>query len=448
MEKRGNFGSSFGVLVAMAGSAVGLGNLWRFPYLVGTNGGAAFICIYLCFVFLICLPIMFSEFIIGRRSHANAIGAFKVLAPHSKWGVVGIVSLLGALFILSFYSVVGGWTINYLIRSLTFSISSMDTVALTNLFEEVSTTTFLPIVFVFIFLAITALIVIAGVEKGIEKYTKIMMPALFIMVIIIAVRSITLPGAGSGLSFLFKPDFSKINGDTFLAAMGQAFFSLSLGCGTIMTYASYVKKNENIIRASTLTAISDTIFAIIAGVAIMPAVFAFNISPTEGPGLVFKTLPFIFNHITGGSIISILFFFILFIAAITSSISLLEVAVAYMKEEFKMSRKMAALICTALMMVTGTLSSLSQGVLSDIHIFGLNFFDFFDYVSSNILMPIGGLLVVLFVGWRLDKAIFLEELSNSGKLSYTLSFLNLIRFIVKFLAPVVIAIIMISGIIA
>lgn len=303
MSNRDNFGSRFGILVAMAGSAVGLGNLWRFPYLVGTNGGAAFIIIYLAFVLILCLPIMYSEFIIGRRSHANVFGAFRVLAPGTKWGVVGIIAMLGSISILSFYCVVGGWTIDYLIKAITFKFTT-DVSGLNTMFQETVTSNYEPLIYLLIFLAVTGLIVVAGVKKGIEKYTKVMMPVLFIMVIIIAIRSLTLPNAGKGIAFLFNPDFSKVTATTLLEALGQAFFSLSLGCGTIITYASYVKKGENIVKTSMYTAFADTLFAIIAGMAIMPAVFSFGISPSQGPGLVFITLPYIFSQIPLGSILA------------------------------------------------------------------------------------------------------------------------------------------------
>jgi Na+-dependent transporters of the SNF family len=444
MEKRDSFGSSFGVLVAMAGSAIGLGNLWRFPYLVGTNGGAAFIIIYLAFVFLLAMPILYAEFIIGRRSHSNVFGAFKVLAPKSKWGFVGIIAVISALSILSFYSVVGGWTIDYLVKAATLQFAE-ESQNLSNLFTETVTSNYQPLFYMLVFLLITGVIVISGIEKGIEKYTKIMMPLLFIMVIVIAIRSVTLPGASEGLKFLFKPDFSKVTSSTFLEALGQAFFSLSIGCGTIMTYASYVKKDANIIKISSYTAISDTIFAIIAGTAIMPAVFSFGISPEQGPGLVFVTLPHIFAQLPFGSIIAVLFFFILFIAAVTSSISLLEVAVSYLKEEFKLKRITASIISLSIVTVFGVLCSLSQGVLSDILIFGKNIFDFFDSLSANILIPLGGLFAVIFVGWRMSKIDVVDEITSGNKHKFPSLFLDVVYFSIQYIAPVVIAIVMFLG---
>ncbi|MBR4883111.1 MAG: sodium-dependent transporter, partial [Bacteroidales bacterium] len=325
MAKRDGFASSFGVLVAMAGSAVGLGNLWRFPYLVGTNGGAAFIILYLVCVLLLALPIMYSEFIIGRRSQANVFGAFEVLAPKTGWCNVGFIYVLCSIVIISFYCVVGGWTLDYFFKSLAFKFTTTDTAALDGMFGATVASVGSSLGYMILFLIATALILYAGVKNGIEKYTKVMMPMLFVIVIVIAIRSVTLPGASAGLDFLLKPDFSKVTAKTFLEALGQAFFSLSVGCGSIMTYASYVKKKESIIGLSAQTAITDTIFAIIAGLAIMPAVFAFGISPGQGPGLVFVTLPYIFAQLPLGSILAIMFFFMLFIAALTSSISMLEV---------------------------------------------------------------------------------------------------------------------------
>lgn len=444
---RENFGNRFGVLVAMAGSAVGLGNLWRFPYLVGTNGGAAFIILYLVFVFLLCLPVMYSEFIIGRRSGANAIGAFKKLAPGSKWGVVGLLGVLSSISILAFYSVVGGWTIDYIVKAATFSFHTTDAAELEHIFQDSVSSTYEPLLYLSIFLALTSLVVLAGVKKGIEKYTKVMMPVLFILVIVVAVRSVTLPNSAEGLAFLFKPDFSKVTSTTIFEALGQAFFSLSLGCGCIITYGSYVKKDENIIKTSAMTSVADTLFAIIAGLAIMPAVFAFGISPGEGPGLVFVTLPRIFAQIPFGEILAIVFFFILFIAAITSSISLLEVVVAYMHEEFKLKRLTSVLICFVFLLVLGSLCSLSQGDLANVKIFGLNFFDLFDSLSANILMPLGGLLVVIFVGWRMGKSNFTDEVNNGGTAGMKQWFVNFTYFSIRFLAPVVIAIIMVRGLI-
>ncbi|MDD2492289.1 MAG: sodium-dependent transporter, partial [Bacteroidales bacterium] len=415
--KRDGFGSRFGVLVAVAGSAVGLGNLWRFPYMVGNNGGAAFIILYLAFVILLCLPIMFSEFIIGRRTQSNVFGAINKLAPRSPFLSIGVISVVASICIMSFYSVVGGWTLEYIIKSFSPDFLTSSSISLESQFKEASTSSLIPIATHLTFLGLSALIVVAGIKNGIEKYSKILMPVLFFLVMLLAIRSVTLEGSAAGVKFLFYPDFSKITGATLIAALGQAFFSLSLGMGCIITYGSYVKKNENLFKVSLMTVAADTGFAILAGLAVMPAVFAFGISPGQGPSLVFITLPQIFGQLPFGNIISTAFFIILLIAAITSSISLLEVIVAYFTEELKLTRKAGVLIAFAIIGVFGTLSSLSNGVLSDVTIFGKTFFDLFDYTSSNILLPVGGLLVVLFVGWRMKKADVLDELTNGGSIA-------------------------------
>ena len=432
---RDSFGSSFGVLVALAGSAVGLGNLWRFPYLVGENGGAAFILIYLGFVLLIGLPILLSEFIIGRRSQAAARGAFKVLAPGSGWHIAGILAVLCCTLILSFYSVVGGWGIEYLYKAFRFDFTQTHTAEMATMFPDFASSTFGPLVCHTLFLVITGLIVIMGVKNGIEKFSKVMMPLLFLIMIGLAVRSMTLPGAGEGINYLFKPDWSKVHSGTFLAALGQAFFSLSLGSGMVITYGSYVKKKENVVRISTETALADTVFALIAGCAIMPAVFAFGISPGEGPGLVFTTLPYIFSQIPAGGFVAILFFLALLLAALTSSISVLEVIVAFCMEEFHLRRKGAVALCLTVLWILGALCSLSQGVLADWKILGKNIFDLFDFASANVLMLIGGLLVVLFVGWKLGRSVIHDELTNGGTLKMPVWLLDTFLFLIRFLAP-------------
>ncbi len=446
MENRDSFGNRFGVLVALAGSAVGLGNLWRFPYLVGNNGGAIFIIFYLFFVFLICLPLMFSEFVIGRRSQANVFGAFKKLSPNksSFWSKIGIISVFCSLTILSFYSVVGGWTVDYLIRSLCFQLQAESN--FNTMFLESSQSTLRPLLYTFIFLFFTALVVITGVKKGIEKYSKILMPILFIMVIFIAIRSLTLPSANKGIEFLFNPDFSKLTTSTILEALGQAFFSLSIGCGTIITYASYVKANENIIKVSTYTALADIIFAMLAGLAIMPAVFAFGASPTEGPGLVFVIIPQIFAQVPLGALLAIVFFFILLFAALTSSISLLEVVVAFILEEFHIKRKSAVSIAFSLTLILAILCSLSLGILKGWPFEGFTFFDFLDKLSANILLPLGGLLFMLFVGWKMKKDDYFDELTNKHLLPINKFLLIVIHSIVKYIVPIIIVVIMIFGI--
>ncbi|MBO5920339.1 MAG: sodium-dependent transporter [Bacteroidales bacterium] len=446
MAKRDSFASSFGVLVAMAGSAVGLGNLWRFPYLVGTNGGAAFIIIYLAIVFVLAMPIMYSEFILGRRGQSNVYSAFKKMAPGTGWKVTGILAIVCCILIVSFYSVVGGWTIDYMVKGMMFKFTS-DSAALGGMFEQTVTSSWQPLLYMALFAGLSGAILLAGVKDGIERYSKVLMPLLFLMVVVIAVRSVTLPGAGAGLDFLFKPDFSKVTANTFLDALGQAFFSLSVGFGIIFTYASYVNRGENVVKMSVQTAMADTLFAILAGVAIMPAVFSFGISPSQGPGLVFVTLPYVFAQIPFGGILAILFFFVLFIAAITSSISLLEVIVAYVIEEFKWKRSVAVASVLALVIFLGAFCSLSQGVLADVKILGNNIFDTFDKFTANILIPLGALLIVLFAGWKMKKADFMDEITSGGKHKINPLYLKIVIVSVRYVAPVVIAVIMIRSLI-
>ena len=432
----------------MAGSAVGLGNLWRFPYLVGENGGAAFIIIYILLSFIICLPIFISEFVIGRRSQKNAFAAFRDLSGGSAWRWVGLFTILVPLVVLSYYSVIGGWSVEYLLKSLTFSFTGEASQSVFHsMFTDFVSSTWAPLIAHTAFLLVTTLIVIVGIKDGIEKFSKVMMPLLFFIVVAIAVYALTLPGSSAGLDYLFNPDFSKITGKACAAALGQAFFSLSLGFGTIMTYASYVDKKENILFQSTATAVSDLMFALIAGVAIMPAVFAFGLNPQSGPGLVFETLPYVFGQMPAGGVVAILFFLALLVAALTSSISMLEVAVAYLVEEKKFSRLWACVVLFAVCWVVGALCSLSFGPLSHIHIAGGNIFDFFDSMSSNILMTLGSLLTVIFVGWRLKKTDVYDEFTNGGTLSRNTKLFGVLWFIVRYVCPLAIAAIFISGLV-
>ena len=444
---RDSFGSRFGALLAMAGSAVGLGNLWRFPYLVGENGGAAFIIIYVILSFVICLPIFISEFVIGRRSQENAYSAFRDLSGGSAWRWVGLFTIFVPMVVLSYYSVIGGWSIEYLLKSCTFSFTGGASQASINtFFTNFVTSTWGPLAVHTAFLFLTMLIVVVGIKDGIERFSKVMMPLLFLMVLSIAIYSLTLPGAMAGVDYLFNPDFSKITGKACAAALGQAFFSLSLGFGTILTYASYVDKKEDILFQSTATAASDLMFALVAGLAIMPAVFAFGISPQAGPGLVFETLPYVFGQMPAGGLVAILFFLALLVAALTSSISMLEVAVAYLVEEKKIPRIWACVILFVICWVVGGLCSLSFGPLSHIKIDGGNIFDFFDNLSSNILMTLGSLLTVLFVGWRLKKTDVYDEFTNGGTLSRNAKIFGVLWFLIRYICPLTIITIFLSGI--
>ena len=444
--EREHFKSTFGVLVAMAGSAIGLGNLWRFPYMVGVYGGAAFIFVYIILVFLLCLPILFSEVIVGRRSHTNAFIAFERLAPGSAWKWTGILMVATPILVVSYYSVIGGWSLEYLFKACTFSFTQGATRdELGTIFNSFITSTWTPIIWHTVFLLLTAAVILGGVNKGIEKFGKVMMPLLFLTVIAIAVRSVTLPGAGEGLVYLFKPDFSKITPEVCAAALGQGFFSLSVGFGIMLTYGSYTRKEANIALNSTWTAVADLMFALIASCAIMPAVFAFGLNPQEGPGLVFETLPFLFANMPLGGFVAILFFLALLVAALTSSVSLFEVGVAWLVEEKHLSRKTSTWIVFAVTWAIGVLCSLSFGRLSGISIFGNSIFNFLDKLSANWLMPLGALLIVIFTGWKMKKSDVIDEFTNSGTLRGNARLSGFIYFLIRWLAPVAILIIFLSN---
>lgn len=444
---RDSFSSSFGVLVALVGSAVGLGNIWRFPYMMGEYGGAAFIIIYLLCAFLLSMPIMIGEFVIGRRGQRNMVGSFKALAPGSKWFLSGFVGILTVFLILSFYSVVGGWSINYFIKSLSFPFTRTPDANFAQIFENSVSHGAGPQLFTLLFYGLTALIVSFGIKGGIEKCSRIMMPVLFFLILAMAIFSMCLPGAAGGIRYLFKPDFSQVTGKTVVAAMGQAFFSLSVGVGTIITYASYVSKKENILRCSTQTVIADALFAIIAGCAIMPTVFAFGYNPGEGPGLVFITLPNLFAQMPGGGVIGLIFFFALLIAALSSSISMLEVIVSFIKEQFNVSRIKAIISISVFVLILATLNSLSQGPLNGFKIMGKELLSFFDFITASFMMTLGALLIVLFVGWKLGKKAYVEEITNDGSLNLPKWLVDGTFFLIRYVAPIVIIAIVVFSVV-
>ena len=444
--QRDGFGSRFGVLMAMVGSAVGLGNMWRFPYMVAENGGAAFIAVYILFVFLISLPVFFAEFIVGRRSQSNAFGAFRKLAPGTGWKWVGLAAVIAPITILSYYCVIGGWSIQYLFKACTFGFTERITQEyLSTMFSGLISSVWAPILGQTLFLCATAFVLVGGVKGGIERFGKVMMPLLYFIVIAIAVWTVTLPGASEGLAYLFKPDFSKVDASVCVSALGQSFFSLSLGYGTMLTYASYVSKKENIATSSTTIAISDLLFSIIACCAIMPAVFAFGIDTQGGPGLVFQTLPYIFSQMPLGALVAILFFVALLVAALTSSVSLFEVGVAYLTEEKGMSRKKAVSIIFAIAWPVGVICSLSFGPLSGLRICGDIFFDFLDKFSANFLMTLGALAVVLFVGWKMKRADVYDEFTNGGTLTGNTRLFRIVWPIIRYVAPVAVLAIFLSN---
>lgn len=440
---RDSFSSKIGIIAAAAGSAVGLGNIWRFPYVAGENGGGAFLLIYLGFILAIGFPVMLAELTIGRRAQLNALGSFKKLAPRTPWYLVGLMGIVAAFLILAFYSTIAGWTLEYLIQAIGNEFSGKSSMELKSSFEHFQSGTFRPVLWQFVFMFLTGYIVFSGVRKGIEKYTKILMPILLLLVIVMCIRSVTLPGAEGGLNFLFKPDFSKITWSVVLEALGQAAFSLSIGMGTLITYGSYIQKKNNLPGIALQVTAADTFMAILAGVMIFPAVFAFNIDPAEGFGLVFIVLPNIFEQMPGGYFFSILFFVLLAIAALTSTVSVLEVVVAYFSEELKMSRRKATIIGSVGIFIVGLFATLSFGPLSNFLIFKKTLFGWFDYLSANILLPLGALLIVVFVGWFMGKKNVKDEITNGGKKKGRL--LPFFMIIVRVVAPLAIAIVFLYG---
>ena len=439
---RDSFGSKFGAIAALAGSAVGLGNIWKFPYEAGNNGGGAFLIVYIFFTVAIGLPVMLSEFALGRRSQKNAFGTFQILAPGTKWYYFGLLSIIASACILSFYGTVSGWTLEYVWLAVTNAFKGQSAQDITDTFNNFISHPYKAVLWQIGFMFLSGAIVLAGVKKGIERYTKMMMPILLVLIVVLGVRACTLDGAGEGLKFLFYPNFSELTANGILSALGQAFFSLSIGMGVLLTYASYIRKSENLTNISLQVITTDTIVAILAGVAILPAVFAFGINPQSGPGLVFLTLPKVFQSMALGEVWSILFFVLLTFAALTSAISLLEVIVAYLVEEKKQSRLKATLITTGTISALGAFCTLSFGPLSDIKLFGLTIFDTFDYVSSNILLPLGGILLCIFAGWKLDKSVLHDELSNGGTIK--LKMFRFYIFILKYIAPICILLILLN----
>ncbi|PLX13056.1 MAG: sodium-dependent transporter [Marinilabiliales bacterium] len=452
---RDGFTSKFGIIAAAAGSAVGLGNIWRFPYVAGDNGGGAFLLFYLLFIVVIGVPVMLSEFTIGRRAQANPFGAFMKLKRGKPFVLVGIMGIVAAFFILAFYSTVAGWTLEYVYLSVSDAFNGKSGGEISEMFNGFYTSTWGPLSWQLIFMILTAFIVFAGVQKGIEKYTKILMPMLLVIILVLCVSSVSLgenvdPETGKvigsswdGLKFLFYPDFSKINAEAILAALGQAFFSLSIGMGVLITYGSYIGKDNNLTSTAVQVSFADTLVAVLAGVAIFPAVYHFGMSPEAGPGLVFKVLPNIFQAMPGGYIFAILFFLLLTIAALTSSISVLEVVVASMVEELKMKRVPATVIAASAITVFGVLCTMAFGELSSFKIFGKNLFDLFEFTASNIFLPLGGLLIVIYLGWFMGKKEVLAEISNEGTIKARL--FGVILFIVRFIAPVAIAFVFLNG---
>ena len=445
-KERNNFGSKIGIVLATAGSAVGLGNIWRFPFMTGENGGAAFILIYIGCILLLGIPGMISEFIVGRHAATNAVSAYGKLASGKGWKIIGVLGIVSATIILGFYSVVAGWCLQYLYASLVGQLNG-DSAYVSNYFAAFSGSVAMPIVWGLVFILLTHLVVIRGVRNGIEKASKLFMPILFVLLLIIVIASCLLPGAGRGIEFLFKPDFSKVDSGVFLSALGQAFFSLSLGTACLCTYASYFGKQTNLIRSASQIALIDSMIAILAGLMIFPAAFSVGVSPDSGPSLIFITLPSVFQQAFAavpmvGYVISILFYALLALAAITSTISMHEIGTVFFHEQLKLSRKSAAAIVTVVAAIICVFCSLSVGACDGLQLFGMSLMDFFDFLTAQIMLPVGALLTCVYVGWVAPRKVVQHEFTNGSNARSILFIVYL--FAARFVCPVCIILIFLN----
>lgn len=451
-NKRSEWSGAFGFMVALVGSAIGLGNLWKFPYMVGSNGGAVFLFIYLFFCFIAGIPLIMGELCIGRHTRLEPISAFEKLDARFKF--VGYCGSLCGILIPAYYSVIGGWVLAYIFRFITYITTGIPD-DLNSEFGRFITNPWEPLVWQTMFLAITLYIIYQGVEKGIESYCKIMMPLLFCLLLILVVRSLTLPGAAAGMAFLFEPDFSKINIQTIMNAMGQMFWSVSLGMGIIVTYGSYMRKDTNLVRSAYIIPIADTIAALLAGICIIPAVFAFGIEPTQGPTLTFITLPHVFAKMPLGILFGIIFFVLVLVAALTSNMSLIEVGVSVMMDRYKMTRPRAVLYIGVFTFLLSIPASLSMGIISeeavlgflgpiaDITLFKLNMFDFLDYITSNVMMMIAGLGTCVYIGYVWGVGNALREITNEGKVKFALA--PVWCFLIRYVSPVFMLIVLLHA---
>ena len=444
-NNRDLWGSKIGFIAAAAGSAIGLGNIWRFPYLAGENGGAAFVFLYLFCILLIGFPVMLAAISMGRSAQRSIVGSFKTLAPDSNWKYVGILGVITGFAILSFYSIVAGYTMGYIFKTVLGSFNNIQNAQQTKqIFAEFISDPYWVFICSYLFLFLNGVIVYKGIENGIERWSKRMMPILFILLIILVIRSLTLEGALAGLNFYLKPDLSKITGSTIMNALGQALFSLSLGMGTMITYGSYLSKKDNLVTSASYVCILDTLIAFIAGLAIFPALFAMNLAPDQGPSLVFIVIPSIFSKMPGGIFFGTGFFILLSIAALTSTISQLEVVVAYFIEEWKWSRKKATAISVAVASVIAIPSAFSGGIVqffTKLPVYGGDFLSFMSTVFGSYNLIIGSFFIAVFVGWKWGVHLASEEIIK-GNPYFKIRFLW--NFLIKYVSPIAVFLILLN----
>lgn len=442
--KRENFATKFGILAAAAGSAIGLGNIWKFPYITGKNGGAAFILVYLACIIIIGIPVMLSEFAIGRNGQVNAAESFRKIVPKTKWHWTGYLAVSTAFIILSFYSIIAGWVLSYVFRSLNGQLANVPAEGFADYFGALTSRPLEPMIMTLLVLILTGIVVYFGVKSGVEKFNKVVMPLLVVLIVILIFRSLTLDGAMAGVEFLLKPDFANLSVTGVLEALGHSFYTLSLGMGIILTYGSYIDKKENLITLSYQIVIADTLIALMAGLVIFPAVFAYGFEPAAGPGLLFITIPAVFKSMPLGCFFEFIFFTLIAIAAITSTVSLLETVVSLVSEQFNMSRKNTIAIVVTGLFALSIPSTLSFGPLSDIKLIkGLGIFDSLSFLTDQILLPIGGMLICLFVAWVWGTKNAEKEITNDGELKFTLS--KVYEISVKYIAPAAILLIFLYG---
>jgi len=439
--ERGNFGSKVGIVLATAGSAVGLGNVWRFPYMTGENGGAAFIIIYIVCIILLGIPGMVSEFIVGRHAQSNAFRAYDKMGGR-LWGAVGLLGILTSTIILGFYAVVAGWCLQYLYASVAGQLTG-DADYVRQYFAHFSGDALKPCLWGVGFVLLTHLVVVRGVRRGIERASKILMPLLLLLLVVLVVASCLLPGAGGGVRFLLEPDFTKVSQGVLLEALGQAFFSLSLGTACLCTYASYFSRDTNLVGAAAQIAVLDCMIAVLAGLMIFPAAFSVGVNPDSGPSLIFITLPNVFQQAFAqmpavGYVVGILFYALLVFAALTSTISMHEIGTAFFHEELRLSRPKAAWILTAVCSLLAVLCSLSVGA-ADLQLAGLSLMDFCDFMTAQVMLPAGALLTSIMLGWFASQDIVRDEFTNQGTVSGRL--FAVWRFAVRYIVPLCIVLI-------
>ncbi|MBQ8099209.1 MAG: sodium-dependent transporter [Bacteroidaceae bacterium] len=450
---RADFASKVGMILATAGSAVGLGNIWRFPVTTGNNGGAAFILIYILCVIILGVPLMTSEFVVGRQAHSNTAEAFRKLGKGALWKNVGVFGVITGWFILCYYIVVSGWTLSYLVEAVRGTFTQLarsgEGKAYEELFTGFVTDPYLPVIYMAVFMLMSHYVIVRGVKNGIERFSKILMPMLFILLLLLMVCSLFTSGAQEGLTFLLQPDFSKITFRTVLEAMGQAFYSLSIAMGCICTYASYFGRDVRLVNTAFKVSTIDTLIAIMAGVIIFPAVFSTGIRPDAGASLVFIALPGVFQQAFSGIpmlsyVVSVMFYFLLVLATLTSVISLQEVVTAWLSEDFKLGRGRAATVVTVTCIVVGSLCSLSMGPLAHLKIMGRSMFDFFDFFSGQLMLPIGGFFTALFVGWKLERTLLWQQLA-CGQPHETHLLARILICLLRYFVPLAILMIFLSG---